>query len=146
MVSWSVSKDISSTSRTMTGHLPVLIEALSAFTTDSGILRSLLGIRNHSHFIPLIIFIPISSLAPSVCCPGLPSLIGITSSYELKPSSWSVNNWLFGSVCIVPLMETKSLLHWANQMKMCFLPCIFSLKCLALFLSGVVIFAETCKG
>lgn len=155
VVSWSVSKDISSMSmsRVMTGHLLVLIKPLRAIITDSGILRSVLGRRKRSHFIPLILFIPISRLPPlmsavlSYLVSGFLSLTGITSSYELKPNSWSAKNWLFGSVCIVPLMETKSLLRWEQTKWKCVsFSCMFSLKCLALFLSGVIIFAGTCKG
>lgn len=141
MVSSSVSKEISSTSRAMTGHLLVLIKALRAITTDSGILRPVLGRRNYSHFIPLILFIPSSSLLPSwsavlgYLISGFLSLTGITSSYELKPNSfWSVKNWLLDSVCIIPLMETKSLLCWElTKWKCPSFSGMFSSKWLAFF-------------
>lgn len=96
-------------------HCPetlVLMKALRAITTDSGILRSVLGRRNHSHFILISSLPPSWSAVLDYLVSGFLSLTGITSSYGLKPNSWSVKDWLLGSVCIVPLMETKCLLLW----------------------------------
>lgn len=106
-------------------HCPiilVLMKALRAITTDSGILMSVLGRRNHSPFIPISSLPPSWSAVLGYLVSGFLSLTGIISSYELNPNSWSLTNWLLGSVCIVPLMEPKSLFALrAKQMKMCFL-------------------------
>lgn len=150
----SVSKEISSMSRARTGHLLVLISRpweQSQQTLGFSVQFWEGGIR--AAFIPLIIFILIFSLSPSwsavlgYLVSGFLSLTGITLSYKFNPNSWSVKNWLLGSVCIVALTETKSLLHWElTKWKRVSFPCMFSLKWLALFLERSGIFAGTCKG
>lgn len=147
-------KEISSMSRARTGHLLVLISRpweQSQQTLGFSVQFWEGGTR--AAFIPLIIFILIFSLSPSwsavlgYLVSGFLSLIWITLSYKFNPNSWSVKNWLLGSVCIVALTETKSLLHWElTKWKRVSFPCMFSLKWLALFLERSGIFAGKCKG
>lgn len=150
---WACRK--TSMSRAVTGHLLVLFKQTQQTLEESGQFwgGGTIVILFHWHFL-----FPFPAHHPFliVCFPGLSCIRVPLCNWGhielwLKPSFLKCEELITGislyrTTCS-PQLETKSLFCWElNKWKCAHFSCIFSLKWLCLFLSGVVIFAGTCQG